>query len=151
MYKFSERPCAYLHGCMCLQRAPSAEEAKYNIFYDIYLIHVYKFCERPCAYLVLTLCVLAAGTVRIHTYIPPGVVDRWAVDRWLHKYCVSVRMIVGRHFNELAAEHKLKGICRVGSHQTQPNQMPRRTSWRLPEPNWMSIDKYDGGKKFIVY
>ncbi len=88
MYKFSERPCAYLHGCMCLQRAPSAEEAKYNIFYDIYPIHVYKFCERPCAYLVLTLCVLAAGTVRIHTYIPPGVVDRWAVDRWLHKYCL---------------------------------------------------------------
>ena len=90
----SERPCAYLHGCMCLQRAPSAEEAKYNIFYDIYPIHVYKFCERPCAYLVLTLCVLAAGTVRIHTYIHTYTLG-WLIGGQLIGGCTN---IVYTHF-----------------------------------------------------
>ena len=58
-------------------------------------------------------------------------------------------MILGRHFNELAAEHKLKDICRVGNHQTQLNQMPRRASWRLSEPNWMSMHKYDTGTRSL--
>ena len=120
MYKFSERPCAYLHGCMCLQRAPSAEEAKYNIFYDIYPIHVYKFCERPCAYLVLTLCVLAAGTVRIHTYIPPGVVDRWAVDRYWHKYCLySFPMKVKTR----KAFKRSQGVPRAANPERHPKGM----------------------------
>ena len=91
MYKFSERPCAYLHGCMCLQRAPSAEEPKYNLFmtYTLYM------CISSVRDLVLTLCLPCvclqrAPSAYIHTY-PLG----WLIGGQLIGGCTN---IVYTHF-----------------------------------------------------